>query len=44
MEIEQAMAIVKNVFANTHGNLADHQAMQQVVLVLEAAIKKEDKE
>lgn len=39
MTVEEAMNIVKNVFAQTRGTLADHQTFMLVVQTFETALK-----
>jgi len=38
MNINEAMKIVSNVFANTHGTLADHNALQIAIKTIEDAV------
>jgi len=43
MTIDEAMNIVRNIFAGTQGNLADHNAMQMAINTLNKAVLPEAK-
>lgn len=42
MEIEQALELLKRVCSEFKGNLADHQAIQQALQIVEKAVKQDD--
>jgi len=42
MTIEQALELLKKIGADFRGSLADHQAIQQALQVVEKAVKQND--